>query len=98
MTQKLMTTWTQSPPMTIPMPQLYLSNSDEAMDMSFHEAKLPQLSFEAREGQMLVRAYMYSRDNVTEQHNSMNFMTKSPLLNAHRHGYHDDDTIFRMDL
>ncbi|ETV70569.1 hypothetical protein H257_13948 [Aphanomyces astaci] len=52
---QLSMSWQQSPPMAIPM--MATHRSAASTDLTHTEPTIPQLSFEAREGQMLVQAY-----------------------------------------
>ncbi|KDO22946.1 hypothetical protein SPRG_11792 [Saprolegnia parasitica CBS 223.65] len=93
-------TWPQSPPMTIPMgPMTSPRTLAPAIDFLM-DAVSPQLSFEAREGQMLVQAYyMQSRSRVESldpKDQYAGYVFSPQATRSYRDD--DDDTIFRLEL
>ncbi|EQC27028.1 hypothetical protein SDRG_15142 [Saprolegnia diclina VS20] len=95
-------TWPQSPPMTIPMgapssPRTLAPAIDFLID-----AVSPQLSFEAREGQMLVQAYYLQSRSRVDSHdpNDQNYAgyVFSPQAKQRFRTDDDDEPIFRLDL
>ncbi|OQR96658.1 hypothetical protein ACHHYP_13983 [Achlya hypogyna] len=88
----------QSPPVTIPMLPMGAPPANEPVDF-LTECLSPQLSFEAREGQELVQAYMESRSRVESYDEYYAGYIYSPQAKRNNGMYHeDDDTIFRFDL
>jgi hypothetical protein len=98
----------QSPPMFIPvMPSMtYASPCGDYLDYDLENVPL-SLSFEAREGQMLVQAYITSRNpecTFRNNHEANIAMEKNYFLKENLHNIHmsslsaEGDSLFCMDL